>query len=243
MRSFAGYTGAIQAMYDYVHGYGSNVTGNGYVETDGNRNSLFNTEAARNDAMIFGEHISPAPPFGDYLNSGMRLENQPLYNTVEQRVQRRRDGVRHGQRDYSCPSQGTCDNSGNYSAAQGVNFTMDQDYGYNANLGLEDAYTFMREGLPMVYSDGYNHNFAGGTPVISYANYLGEFGDNTMPETMYLHNQLARGGTWSTLERPKYRRLRALRLSRRHQHPAVEPGRCAVRDQHQDRRFGGHHLR
>ena len=43
--SFAGYTGAIQAMYDYVHGYGSNVTGNGYVETDGNRNSLFNTEA------------------------------------------------------------------------------------------------------------------------------------------------------------------------------------------------------
>ena len=29
--SFAGYTGAIQAMYDYVHGYGSNVTGNGYV--------------------------------------------------------------------------------------------------------------------------------------------------------------------------------------------------------------------
>ena len=29
-----------------------------------------------------------------------------------------------------------------------------------------------------------------------YANYLGEFGDNSMPDTMYLHNQLARGGTW-----------------------------------------------
>jgi glycosidase len=55
--SFAGYTGGIQAMYDYTHGYGSNVTANGYLETDGNRNSLFNTDATRNDAMIFGEHI------------------------------------------------------------------------------------------------------------------------------------------------------------------------------------------
>ena len=56
----------------------------------------------------------------------------------------------------------------------------------------------MHEGLPMVYSDGFNHNLTnGGTPIVSYANYLGEFGDNTMPDTMYMHNQLARGGTWS----------------------------------------------
>src|SRR6202000_1913353 len=87
--------------------------------------------------------------------------------------------------------------SGNFSAAQAVNFPLNQDFGYYANLGLEDAYIFMREGLPMVYSDGFNHNPASGTPVVSYANYLGEFSDNTIPETMYLHNQLARGGTWS----------------------------------------------
>ena len=29
------------------------------------------------------------------------------------------------------------------------------------------------------------------------ANYLGEFGDNWMPDIAYVHNQLARGGTWS----------------------------------------------
>ena len=195
--AFAGYTGAIQAMYDYVHGYGNNVTGNGYVETDGNRNSLFNTEATRNDAMIFGEHISPAPTFGEYLNAGMRLQNQPLYNTLNSAFNGGATVAGMDGRDYSCPGQGTCDNSGNYSAAQGVNFSMDQDYGYYANLGLEHAYLFMREGLPMSYSDGFNHNFSGGTPVASYVNYLGEFSDNTMPETMYLHNQLARGGTWS----------------------------------------------
>ena len=54
--SFGGYLGAVQAMYDYVHGYGSNDAGNGYVEIDGNRNSLFNTESPRNDAMLFGEY-------------------------------------------------------------------------------------------------------------------------------------------------------------------------------------------
>src|SRR3974390_3361664 len=83
--SFYGYTGGIQAMYDWVHGYGNNVTGNGYVETDGNRNSLFNTEVPRNDAMIFGEFepggfsVSSGQAYYDYLNSGMRLLNQPLY--------------------------------------------------------------------------------------------------------------------------------------------------------------------
>ena len=70
-----------------------------------------------------------------------------------------------------------------------------------ANETLEDSYFFMHEGLPMVYSDGFNHNLAsltnGSTPIVSYANYLGEFGDNSMPDTMYTHNQLSRGGTRS----------------------------------------------
>jgi hypothetical protein len=99
-------------------------------------------------------------------------------------------------RDYQ-PNNSNCDGSGNFSAAQAMNFPLNQDYGTYANLGLEDAYLFMREGLPMVYSDGFNHNTGSGTPVVSYADYLGEFSDNTIPDTMYLHNQLARGGTWS----------------------------------------------
>jgi hypothetical protein len=199
--SFAGYTGAIQAMYDYVHGYGNNVIGNGYVETDGNRNSLFNTEAPRNDAMIFGEYIPSALPAGndfyDYLNSGMRLLNQPLYNQLNSAIG---GGSFSGmdQRDY-IPPGGNCDANGNFSAAQAVNMPQTQDSGTccPANQGLEDAYFFMHEGLPMVYSDGFNHNTNGGTPIESFANYLGEFGDNSMPDVMYLHNQLARGGTWS----------------------------------------------
>ena len=62
---------------------------------------------------------------------------------------------------------------------------------------LQDAYYFMHEGLPMIYSDGFNHNTSGGTPIVSYAAFLGEFGDNRMPDICYLHNNLSRGGTWS----------------------------------------------
>ncbi|HEX3720078.1 MAG TPA: alpha-amylase family glycosyl hydrolase [Verrucomicrobiae bacterium] len=198
--SFIGYTGAIQAMYDYVHGYGSNVTGNGYVETDGNRNSLFNTEAARNDAMIFGEYepsaLAAGEDFYDYLQSGLRLLNFPLYSQMNSVFGGASMSGMDG-RDF-IPPGGNCDANGNFSAAQAVNLPQSQDSGSccPANEGMENAYFFMHEGLPMVYSDGFNHNTAGGTPIVSYANYLGEFGDNTMPDTMYAHNQLSRGGTW-----------------------------------------------
>ena len=203
--SFAGYTGAIQAMYDYVHGYGSNVTGNGYVETDGNRNSLFDTEAPRNDAMIFGEYIPSALPQGedfyDYLHSGMRLLNQPLYNQMNSILGGSSMSGLDG-RDYTPPGA-NCDANGNFSTAQGVNLPQTQDSGTccPVNEGLENAYFFLHEGLPGLYSDGFNHNPNGGTPIESYANYLGEGSgtnsDNSIPDTMYLHNQLARGGTWS----------------------------------------------
>ena len=199
--SFIGYTGAIQAMYDYVHGYGSNVTGNGYIEMDGNRNSLFNTDATRNDAMIFGEYEPSALPagedFNDYLNSGMRLENFPLYSFL--------GGVFSGtsmsgmdSRDFIPPGE-NCDSNGNFSGAQAVNFPMVQDPGYCClpNQTLADSYFFMHEGLPMIYSDGFNHNTSGNTPIVSYALFLGQSNNNTLPDLMYTHNQLARGGTWS----------------------------------------------
>ena len=207
--SFAGYTGIIQAMYDYVHGYGSNDLGNGYIETDGNRNSLFDTEAPRNDAMLFGEYepsaLSAGNDFYDYLNSGMRLCNFPLFSQFNSAIGNyggspglySMDG-----RDY-IPPGGNCDANGNFSAAQAVNMPQTQDGGTccPADETLENSYFFLHEGLPMVYSDGFNHNLAsltnGSTPIVSYANYLGEFGDNSMPNTMYTHNQLSRGGTRS----------------------------------------------
>src|ERR1039458_4234899 len=80
--SWRGYLAGIQGMFDYTHGYGSNVLGNGYVEANDNRNSCFDTEASRNDAMLFGEHLGPPPSYGEYINTGMRLLNSPLRDTL-----------------------------------------------------------------------------------------------------------------------------------------------------------------
>ena len=76
--TWSGYTGGIQAMFDYVHGFGTNVLGNGYFEPDNSRNSCFDTEAPRNDALLFGEHLGQPPTFSEYLARGMRLLNAPL---------------------------------------------------------------------------------------------------------------------------------------------------------------------
>jgi hypothetical protein len=197
--TFSGYTGGIQAMYDYVHGYGSNVLGNGYMELDGNRNSVFDTEAPRNDAMLFGEHLGPPPTYQEYLARGMRLLNTPLRSTLDSALQGSGSLSGMDQRDY-IPAAGA------FSAAQGVQLAQDQDHALCcvSHREMHNVYYFMHEGLPMIYSDGYN--FAGSPsdpstfPIVPYANYLGEFGDNGMPEICYLHHQMARGGTrprWS----------------------------------------------
>ncbi len=76
--SWRGYLGGIQASFDFTHGYGNNVRTNGYVEADDNRSTCFDTEAPRNDAMVFGEHLGSPPSYGEYLSTGMRLLNSPL---------------------------------------------------------------------------------------------------------------------------------------------------------------------
>ena len=191
--TFSGYTGAIQAMYDYVHGYGTNALGNGYNEADGNRNSLFDTESTRNDAMIFGEHLGQPPTFDEYLRRGMRLLNSPLRDKMNDALNGNSSLAGLDSRDYS-PYFGA------FSAAQSVMFAQSHDASgsYAARREMQNAYYLMHEGMAVIYSDGYNYSSAPSYfPSIAYANYLGEYGDNQMPDICYLHNQLARGGTWT----------------------------------------------
>ncbi|MDB6125231.1 MAG: hypothetical protein JWQ71_4224 [Pedosphaera sp.] len=188
-----GYTGALQTMFDYVHGYGNNVTGNGYVEADDSRNSCFDTETTRNDAMLFGEHLGEPPSFQEYIDRGMRLLNSPYhfqFNNILGNPSASLAGLE--QRDYR--PYGSA-----FTGAQSVLFAQSHDDDSSTRRELQNAYNFMREGLPDIYSDGYNQSQAasGQAPFPRHANapYLGEFGDNKMPDVAYLHHQLARGGT------------------------------------------------
>src|SRR5256885_6831622 len=87
---------------------------------------------------------------------------------------------------------------GGFSASVRVMHAQSHDNDYAAHRELQNGYYFLREGVPLIYSDGYNKSDSnGGTPFPRYANapYLGEFGDNKMPDLAWLHHQLARGGT------------------------------------------------
>jgi glycosidase len=200
-----GYTGAIQTMFDYVHGYGNNVTGNGYVEGDDNRNSCFDAEAVRNDALIFGEHLGEPPSFDEYTGRGMRLVDAPLYTTFNSTL---------GYGSLQGWDQRNYDGYGYLNAYNRVMFVQSHDNGYANRRELSLAYIFMREGVPVIYSDGWRQSATctqcgGEFPRNAYASYLGEFGDNKMPELVTLHNQLARGGSrprWSDADIVAYER-------------------------------------
>ena len=182
-------------MFDYVHGYGNNVTGNGYVEPDDNRNSVFDTEAPRNDAMLFGEHLGAPPSFSEYLTRGMRLLNAPLQSWMNNALGGGASLSGLDGRDFAP--------GGGFSQVQAVQFAQSQDQSSccATHRELQNAYYFLHEGLPEIYSDGYNQSQAPPGqfpfPNNAFANYLGEFGDNQMPDIAWLHHQLARGGTRS----------------------------------------------
>lgn len=194
--SSAGYVGSAQLQFNLAHGF-----------TDSNhRNSNFDAEAARNDALILGEHLGEPPGFGEYVDAGMRLLDNPLRNHLNNVL---------GNPSASLSGLDQRD-AGGFSAAVRVMHAQSHDNDFAARRELQNAYYFMREGIPLIYSDGYNESpSGGGTPFPRHANapYLGQFTDNKMPDLAWLHHQLARGGTrprWSdsdvvAFERYEYR--------------------------------------
>ncbi|HJT82694.1 MAG TPA: alpha-amylase family glycosyl hydrolase, partial [Chthoniobacterales bacterium] len=67
-----GYLGQAQRQFNITRGF-----------SDANhRDTVFNTEAGRDDAMMFGEHLGEPPGYGVYFDSGMRLVNNPLQSAM-----------------------------------------------------------------------------------------------------------------------------------------------------------------
>ncbi|HEU0008386.1 MAG TPA: alpha-amylase family glycosyl hydrolase [Verrucomicrobiae bacterium] len=174
--SFAGYLGQAQLQFNLTHGF----------EDTNQRNSNFDTELTRNDALLFGEHLGEPPGFGEYIDAGMRLLDNPLRNNLNNILGNPAASLAgYEQRD-----------AGGFSAGVRVMHAQSHDNDFVVHRELHNAYYFLREGIPLIYSDGYNEA-DGNPPFPRHANapYLGQFGDNKMPDLAYLHHQLARGGT------------------------------------------------
>ncbi|MEY2487465.1 MAG: hypothetical protein QOH39_3113 [Verrucomicrobiota bacterium] len=172
------------------------------------RESLFDTEKPRHNAMMFGEHLGQPPGYTDYFNRGMRLVDNPLQSSM--------NGI------LGNPSSGLqgLDQPGSYGfggddSGISVMYAQSHDNDYASRRELQFALYLTRAGLGSVYTDG-NHQSqtlsqsGGAFPRHANTNFLGQYGDHLLPNLLYIHNQFARGsqvGRWSDGDLVAYERV------------------------------------
>ena len=179
---FLGYTGNIQLSFLRTRGF----------ETSNPRESFFDINKPRNSAMIFGEHLGTPPAFEPYIDRGMRLKDAPLRDSLNGFL---------GQPWGNLAGMDQPGFSGHpaFNQFTGVSFPHSHDSDFASARSLQYAYYMTREGLPIVYTDGYFkagtlQDSGGAFPRHANTNFLGQFGDNRLPNLAYIREHFARGG-------------------------------------------------
>ncbi|MGI8430951.1 MAG: hypothetical protein ACR2MW_01490, partial [Chthoniobacterales bacterium] len=152
------------------------------------RESVFDTEKPRHNAMMFGEHLGEPPPYSDYFNVGMRLVDNVLRNNL------------NGILGNPSTTLTGLDQSGSYgfAASLAVTHAQSHDNDYYTDRDLQHGLYLTRAGIGLIYTDG-NHQAqtlgqsGGAFPRHANSNFLGQFTDPKIPNLLYIHNQFARG--------------------------------------------------
>ncbi|MDD2237094.1 MAG: alpha-amylase family glycosyl hydrolase, partial [Kiritimatiellae bacterium] len=167
-----GYTGQAQVQYNLSRGIS---------DWENHRNSVFNTEIPRDDAIMFGEHLGSPPGYDGYFSTGMRLVDNDLrskLNGVLGNPWASIDGLQHA-------------GWGGFSADLGVMHAQSHDNDYAACKELQHAIYFTRAGLGLLYTDGNHHaetlgESGGAFPRWANTAFLGQWGDNRIPNLLYI---------------------------------------------------------
>jgi hypothetical protein len=189
-----GYLGQVQWQFNRTRGF-----------SDANhRDSIFNDKRGRDDAMVFGEHLGQPPGYNGYWDAGMRLVDNDLRSKLNSQL-----GNPWGTLA-GLDSPG----AGGFSASLGVTHANSHDSDYAAQKELQHAHYMFREGMGLIYSDGYYKaatlgESGGAFPRHANTQFLGQFGDPRIPNILKLHNDFARGlqqGRWSDGDYMAYER-------------------------------------
>lgn len=198
--SDAGYCGQAQLAFNRARGF------NGDGLDNNHRDSVFDTERPRDDAMMFGEHLGAPPGFFGYIDAGMRLKDAPLRDRL--------NGIL-GQPWGSLSGLDVAGGGSPFGVGAGVQFAHSHDSDYSTARELQYAFYMTRAGLPIVYSDGNYQSetlaqSGGAFPRHANTRFLGQFGDQRLPNLVYIHNHFARGGqvgVWSDSDYLAYHRI------------------------------------
>lgn len=190
-----GYLGQVQRQFNLTRGY-----------SDANhRDTVFNTEVPRDDAMVFGEHLGEPPGYGPYIDAGMRLIDNPLRTEFNNRLGNPWTGLN----GFDQPG------AGGFAPGVCVMHAQSHDSDFAARRELQHAMYFTRAGLGLLYTDG-NYQAetlgesGGAFPRHSNTAFLGQWGDVRVPNLLHIHNQFARGdqvGRWSDQDVVIYERM------------------------------------
>jgi len=192
--STAGYVGGIQDQFHKTRGF-----------SDTNlRDSLFDTDLPRNDAMVFGEHLGSPPAYSGYWDAGMRLVDNDLRSKL--------NGVLGNPSAtlYGLDSAG----GGGFSPSLGVMHATSHDNDYAALRQLQHAMYYTREGLGLIYTDGNYHadvlgESGGAFPRHANTAFLGQWADSRIPNLARINGDFARGyqaGLWGDNDYLAYER-------------------------------------
>jgi glycosidase len=190
-----GYGGQVQRQFNLSRGFSD----------QNHRDTLFDTERPRDDAMMFGEHLGEPPGYGPYIDAGMRLVDNPLREQFNGKLGNPSSGLN----GFDQPG------AGGFAPDAGVMHAQSHDSDYAARRELQHAFYFTRAGIGLLYTDG-NHQAetlgesGGAFPRHANTSFLGQFGDVRIPNLLYIHNQFARGyqiGRWSDADFVAYERI------------------------------------
>ncbi len=193
--SSAGYLGQAQEQF--------NIT-RGYSDWDNHRDTLFDSERPRDDAMMFGEHLGNPPPYGGYWDAGMRLVDNDL-----------RSNLNNVLGNPSATLAGLDQpGGGGFQPGLGIMHAQSHDNDYVSRPELQNAMYLTRAGIGLIYTDG-NHQAqtlgqsGGAFPRHANTNFLGQYGDQRIPNLLQVHGQFARGSQipkWSDNDVVSYER-------------------------------------
>ncbi len=191
-----GYTGQAQEQFNLSRGFS---------DWSNHRDTLFDTEKPRDDAMLFGEHLGQPPGYGGYISRGQRLVDNDLRSKFNNLLGNPSSGLQ------GMDAAG----SGGFPAAVAVTHAQSHDSDFAARRELQHAFYFTRAGLPLVYTDGNYHaetlsQSGGAFPRHSNTQFLGQDGDGRLPNLMKMHQNFARGyqkGAWSSADLVAYERI------------------------------------
>jgi hypothetical protein len=176
-----GYVGQVQWQFNMSRGF---------HDWENHRDTVFDSDLARNDAMLFGEHLGNPPPQGPYVGAGMRLVDDRLRNELNWR--------------FGANQLEGFDNDGagsDLGSACGVMHAQSHDNDYVDRKPLHHAFYFMHKGLGLVYSDGNNHaatltGSGGAFPRWALTDFLGQWGQRQIPTLLHAHENFARYGQY-----------------------------------------------